>query len=405
MVIAIINAWSIGSTGHIMLDIARLAENKGYEVHTFSKSWKDLPDVDFHNHHFIDSYFDTRVHCKLATYTGLHGCFSILPTLKFLLILDRIKPDIIHLHNLHGWFVNLPLLFGYIKRKKIKVIWTLHDCWSFTGHCPHFVYENCMKWKTGCYDCPKYTEYPASKVDQSRLMWRLKKKWFTGVENMTLVTPSNWLAGLVKQSFLKDYPVKVINNGIDLNIFKPTRSTFRQDYGIAQDECMLLGVAFGWGERKGLDIFIELANRLPQHYRIVLVGTDEAVERLLPENIVSIHQTDNQAQLAEIYSASDLFVNPSREENYPTVNMEALACGTPVVTFNTGGSPEIIDDSCGAVVERNTVDELINIIADFQAGKLSFSASSCLRRALNFSYTAHYEDYLNLYHLFSRNKM
>lgn len=396
MVIAIINAWTIGSTGRIMLDTARLAESKGYEVHTFSKSWKNLPDVNYHHHHFIDSYFDTRVHCKLATYTGLHGCFSILPTLKLLLILNRLKPDIIHLHNLHGWFVNLPLLFGYIKRKKIKVIWTLHDCWSFTGHCPHFVYENCMKWKTGCYDCPKYTEYPASKVDQSRLMWRLKKKWFTGIEGMTLVTPSKWLASLVKQSFLKYYPVKVINNGIDLNIFKPTKSSFRQDHGIAPQDCMLLGVAFCWDERKGLDIFIKLAGRLPQNCRIVLVGTDDTVDKELPSNIISIHRTSSQNELAEIYSTADLFVNPTREENFPTVNMEALACGTPVITFNTGGSPEIIDDSCGAVVPCNNLDALEDKIM-FALSTCNFSTSACVNRARSFQSGSKFQEYLDLY--------
>lgn len=396
MVVAAINAVSFGSTGRIMLDIARLAENNGYVVHTFSKKLPGFPDVEYHRHHFFCSYFETRVHCKLATHTGLHGWFSFVPTIRLLRMLDRIKPDIIHLHNLHGWFVNLPLLFGYIKREKIRVIWTLHDCWSFTGHCPHFVLENCQKWKTGCFNCPKYTEYPASKVEQSRLMWKLKKKWFTGVENMILVTPSKWLAGLVKQSFLKDYPVKVINNGIDLNIFKPTESSFRQDHGIAADEYMLLGVAFGWGVQKGLDVFIDLAGRLPEKYKIVLVGTDEAVDKSLPKNIISIRRTNSQRELAEIYSAADLFVNPTKEDTFPTVNIEALSCGTPVVTFNTGGSPEIIDESCGAVVPCDDVEALVeNIKFIFNTG--CFSPSACVNRAGSFRAGSKFNEYLDLY--------
>ena len=228
-------------------------------------------------------------------------------------------------------------------------------------------------------------------------MWKLKRNCFTGVENMTIVTPSKWLADLVKQSFLKDYHVKVINNGIDLNIFKPTESSFRRDHGIGHDEYMLLGVAFGWGDKKGLDVFMDLAGRLPEKYKIVLVGTDEVVDKILPKNIISIRRTNSQRELAEIYSAADLFVNPTREENFPTVNIEALACGTPVITFNTGGSPEIIDSSCGCVVKSNSVTELLEIISDIQTGKLFFSSSKCVDRALNFSYKACYKKYIELY--------
>lgn len=396
MNIAIINAWTFGSTGHIMLNLAKEARAHGYNVYTFSKTWAGMDCSNLKDHYCIGSFFDTRLHGKLSLYTGLNGFFSVIPTIRLIIRLKKIKPDLIHLHNLHGWYVNFPILFRYIKKSRIPVIWTLHDCWSFTGQCPHFTMAGCDKWKRGCFSCPQIHVYPESKVDVTRLMWKLKKKWFTGIENMTLVTPSKWLAGLVKQSFLKDYPIKVINNGIDLDVFKPAVSDFRQKYGI-EGKYMLLGVSFGWSKRKGLDVFIRLAQQLPENYKIVLVGTDDAVDDVLPENIISIHRTEDQRELAEIYSAADLFVNPTREENYPTVNMESLACGTPVLTFNTGGSPEIIDDSCGAVMERNTVDELINIIADFQAGKLSFSASSCLLRAASFSYTNCYEKYLNLY--------
>lgn len=229
-------------------------------------------------------------------------------------------------------------------------------------------------------------------------MWKLKKRWFTGIENLTLVTPSKWLAGLVKQSFLKDYPIKVINNGIDLEVFKPAESSFRWDHGIREDEFMLLGVSFGWSKRKGLDVFIQLAQRLPENYKIVLVGTDDAVDDVLPESIISIHRTEDQRELAEIYSAADLFVNPTREENYPTVNMESLACGTPVITFNTGGSPEIIDDSCGCVVDCDDVEELeknIRRICD----KRPYSSNACLVRAGNFEIYRAFDSYINLYEL------
>jgi glycosyltransferase involved in cell wall biosynthesis len=254
----------------------------------------------------------------------------------------------------------------------------------------------CEKWKAGCYECSQYKEYPEAFVDRTKQMWKLKRKWFTGVHDMVIVTPSIWLANLVKESYLKEYPVKVINNGIDLSVFKPTKSDFRKNYQLPADKYILLGVSFGWGKRKGLDVFVELASRLDNRFQIVLVGTDDVVDKQLPENIISIHRTQNQKELAEIYTAADLFVNPTREENYPTVNMEALACGTPVVTFNTGGSPEIITKDCGMVVNRNTVDELLDDIM-YISQNHPITEESCLNRAKNFDMNERFRDYADLY--------
>jgi glycosyltransferase involved in cell wall biosynthesis len=227
-------------------------------------------------------------------------------------------------------------------------------------------------------------------------MYRLKKQWFTGVKDMTLVTPSHWLADLVKQSYLKEYPVKVIGNGIDLSVFRPTHSDFRQRYGIAPEKKILLGVASGWSEKKGLDVFAELVKRLDDSYQIVLVGTNEIVDQQLPQGILSIHRTENQQQLAQIYTAADLFVNPTREDTYPTVNMEALACGTPVLTFRTGGSPEIPDATCGAVVEKDDVDamekEILSICRDEP-----YCKEACLKRAEQFDMNLNYKEYVQLY--------
>lgn len=290
----------------------------------------------------------------------------------------------------------MPLLFKYIKAHSIPVIWTLHDCWAFTGHCPYFDMAECTKWKTGCYSCPKYKEYPTTILDNSKFMYRLKKKWFSGVKNMNIITPSQWLADLVKQSFLKDYPVKVINNGIDLNIFKPVKSDFRKKHRINNDDYMLLGVAFGWGERKGLDVFTTLAKNLADNYKIVLVGTDNEIDKLLPPNIISIHRTQNQAELAEIYTAADLFINPTREENYPTVNMEAIACGTPVLTFDTGGSPEIPDETCGAVVPKNDIEAMQREIIRICKNK-PYSSEACIERAKKFNMNDRFMEYIKLY--------
>lgn len=390
-----INSTNYGSTGNIMLQIAETARQQKHTVITCCPVSRDNKKKTIENQWFIGSRLSRNIHLKLFESTGFNGCFSIISTLIFLNKVKNFKPDIIHLHNLHNCYINLPMLFKYIKKYKIKTIWTLHDCWSFTGQCPYFELAKCDKWKSGCNECFQINVYPSSMVDRTKAMWELKRKWFTGVEDMTIVTPSEWLAGLVQQSYLKEYPVKVINNGIDLNVFKPTDSNFRQKHHL-KDKYILLGVALGWGKRKGLDVFIELSKRLSEDYKIILVGTNDEVDSMLPSNILSIHRTGNQAELAEIYSAADLFVNPTREENYPTVNMEAIACGTPVLTFRTGGSPEILDDKTGFVVDVDDIGEMERQIVRI-CTKKPFSKEDCRERAKSFDKDLKFQEYVGLY--------
>lgn len=389
-----INSVPYGSTAKIMLGIAEVASAKGvtviisagYSTHPI----KNLPE----NYVPIGGFFDKSFHLLAARLTGYHGCFSKIATMRLINKMKQKEIGVIHLHNLHGWYINLPMLFHYIKKYRIPVIWTLHDCWAFTGHCPNFDMIGCEKWKTGCCNCPQYREYPMTYVDRCRWMYNKKREWFTGVENMTIVTPSHWLENLVNQSFLGNYPVKVIRNGIDLSIFKPTDSNFRKKYN-CEDKYIVLGVAFGWGKRKGLDAFVELASRLTSEYQIVLVGTDGTVDKQLPDNIISIHRTQNQRELAEIYTAADVFVNPTREENYPTVNMESLACGTPVITFDTGGSPEILDISCGKIIPKNDISALCTAIEDMV--KDLPKETECVIKAKEFDQRERFEEYMNLY--------
>ena len=395
--VAIINSYNNGSTGKIASSIGDIASNDGIDVikcypkHSSNISQKKDKDFLFGNPFFYS------INYYLTMLTGKHGCYQWHNTKKLINKLKDFKPDIIHLHNLHSSYVNLKMLFEYIKNYDIKVIWTLHDCWAFTGHCPYFTIAKCDKWKTGCYKCPQYKDYPKCLFDNSKKMYRLKKELFTGVENLTIVTPSEWLAGLVKQSFLKDYPVKVINNGIDLNVFKPTESDFRKKYNIPEGKFILLGVAFGWGKRKGLDVFIELEKRLDSaKYQIVLVGTDDNADKRLPSGIISIHRTQNQTELAEIYTAADLFVNPTREEVLGMVNIEANACGTPVITFDTGGSPECINEKSGMVVNCGNVNDLQKEIERIQE-KMPFSKEGCVLRAMQFNENRKFSEYVNLY--------
>lgn len=342
-----------GSTGKICVDISKLLTEQNIENYIlYSGDLSDYP---------LGICYATKQQIKVEAVrshvNGLYGFNSRQITKNLLSRLDEIKPDIVHLHNLHGHNCNLESLFNYLKEHHIKVFWTFHDCWAFTAYCPHFTMAKCDKWRTECKECPQYHDFSFF-FDRSETLYRKKKELSTGLD-LTIITPSQWLAALVKHSFLKTYPVKVINNGIDLNVFRPTTSDFRERYNIPHDKFMLLGVAFDWGTRKGLDVFTELATRLdPQKYQIVLVGTNGRIDRLLSPQIISIHRTHNQKELAEIYTAADLFVNPTREDNYPTVNMESIACGTPVLTFDTGGSSEIIDEKSGTVVCNNDIETL-----------------------------------------------
>lgn len=272
------------------------------------------------------------------------GFNSKAATKKFLEWVRKYDPDVIHLHNIHGYYVNLPLLFDYLSKANKKVIWTLHDCWTFTGHCAYFTYAKCEKWRKGCHECPQKKDYPSSILcDRSEQNWKRKRKMFTSVKNMTIVTPSKWLSGLVKQSFLRKYSVVVINNGIDTTVFKPTPSDFRKKHEL-EGKKIILGVASVWDRRKGLKDFVKLSEIINENYAIVLVGLSEEQIKQMPKNIVCISRTNSQKELAEIYTAADVLFNPTYEDNYPTVNLEAQACGTPVVTYNTGGSPESVPE-------------------------------------------------------------
>ena len=379
----------VGSTGKICVGISELMSANNIENYIlFSSRTNGYPlGISCSSAPYL------KVQALKARIQGNYGFNSIKATRKMIRELERLEPDIVHLHNIHGHDCNLELLFSYFRERKTKLIWTFHDCWAFTAYCPHFTMMKCGKWRTQCSGCIQYREFSWF-FDRSSTLFQKKKKLFSGLD-LTIVTPSQWLAGLVKESFLEAYPVKVVNNGINLEVFKPNQSDFRTRYAL-EGKKLLLGVSFEWGIRKGLDVFLELARCLPEDYRIILVGTDENVDKLLPENIISIHRTQNQRELAEIYCAADLFVNPTREENYPTVNMESLACGTPVLTFRTGGSPEIIDESCGSVVACDDLDAMEKEILRI-CEELPYTKKDCLKRAVYFDQNERFKEYFELY--------
>lgn len=341
-VLLINSVCGIRSTGRICTEIAAELEAQGHEV-KIAYGREQVPEKVKKYAVRIGTDWDVRAHGVLSRVFDAHGLGSKRATSAFLKWAEDYRPDLLWLHNIHGYYINYEMLFSWIKKHpEMEVRWTLHDCWAFTGHCAYFTMAKCDKWKLCCSSCTQKKCYPASlALDRSSINYNRKRAAFTGIGNLMLYTPSQWLAGLVKESFLKEYPVEVHYNKIDTSVFKPTPSDFRKQYGL-EGKKIVLGVASVWDERKGLDDFIELAKLLDDSYTIVLVGLSEKQLRNLPNGIIGIRRTNSTKELAAIYTAADVFVNPTYEDNYPTTNLEAQACGTPVITYRTGGSPESV---------------------------------------------------------------
>ena len=347
MRIAQINICDNGSTGKIMLDIFSVLDKDNERIAFVSHKYGNAPYVKR-----IHSKFGYRVHKFLSMYLGLDEWGSYFSTKKMIRALKKFSPDLLHLHNIHSHALNYRLLFRYIKKENLKTVWTLHDCWAFTGGCFYFERSGCERWKTGCGSCPDLKSAGMIvPLDCTRKLFRIKKMAFTGVKDMTLVTPSDWLKELAEQSFLKEYEIRVIRNGINTEIFSPTDAHTCEDT-IDFSKKILLGVAAPFTERKGFSDFLKLAEILDDPYRLVLVGVSQEQKKLLPENVIGICRTENQNQLAELYSRAYAFVNLTYEDNFPTVNLEALACGAPVVCYRTGGAAEMLTEENGVVLEQ-----------------------------------------------------
>ena len=358
----------IRSTGRICTDLAKALEADGNEV-KIAYGRETVPEQFRKYAVRIGSDTDVRLHGVRARLLDGCGFGSKRATERFIDWVKDYDPDVIHLHNLHGYYINLPVLFAYLRTCGKRIIWTLHDCWAFTGHSAFCDAVDCELWKTGCCACPLMKDYPSSYTDHSRSNWQKKKALLTGIPDMTLVTPSEWLAGLVKKSFIKEYPVKVINNGIDTSKFYPVESDFKTAHGI-DDKKMLLGVATAWNDMKGLSDFIKLADLLPGDYQIVLVGLTRKQLKDLPENIIGIERTNSIEELVRIYSAADALLSLSYCETYPTVNLEARACGTPVITYDAGGSAEAAGEG-GYVVEKGDLQGVVDALKDLKSERVT----------------------------------
>lgn len=386
----------VQSTGRICTDLAQILEKQGDECKV-AYGRNNVP-AKFQKYAIkIGSKLDVYSHAFFARIFDCTGFGSILATKRLIKKIQQYDPDIIHLHDLHGYHINVELLFKYLKKRNKPVVWSFYDCWAFTGHCAHFDYNGCDKWKKGCHNCAYKKDYPASLIfNRAKDNYKKKKALFTGVEKMHLIAPSKWMAEMVSQSFMKNYPMHILPNGIDLSAFEENNMVTKKDLGI-ENKFVLLGVSSVWQKMKGLDDILRLAETLPREdYAIVLVGQMPGNVRL-PENVIHVSKTDSITQLCSYYSMADVFINPTLQETQGLTTVEALACGTPAVLYRSGGAAECVDHTCGIVVPRGDVAGMRAAVEDIKEGTQKFTKENCKAAAQKYSKDELYKPFIELY--------
>ena len=419
MRIAQINVVASLSTGRIASTLCRMSVQAGHQALLCHS--RDVAPNDVASYR-IGTKLGIYLHMGLARLTDRAGFFSRHATRKLVCQLELYKPDLVHLHNLHGYYLHLPTLFAYLKQRDLPVVWTLHDCWAFTGHCAYYTTAQgaaplggkrrraqsnavgCQRWQGGCGHCPLKHAYPCSwLMDQSARNWQEKRDLFSGLQHLVLATPSDWLRGQVKQSFLKNYPVYTLPNGLDVTSFKPCQDeSFMRDvinfYGLERSggRKLVLSVAAVWDERKGLDDLIDLAKALGEEYCVAAVGLDEFQIASLPKGtVMGLKRAGNLNDLCALYTAADLYVSASHEETMGMTLLEALACGTQVLCYDATAMPEIVTDDVGEVVKLGDIHALAAAARRLCASPLE--ASACRARAEEYESNVRFAAYLRLY--------
>ena len=374
------------STGKIAEDIAKVAISNGWKSYiAYGRDSKPSVSQEIK----VGSMLDVYEHYALNKLFDWEGWASKAATRKVVKQIEEIKPDIIQLHNIHDHYLNYPILFEYLAKSNVPVVWVQHDCWSFTGGCMYFDMVDCSKWQTECKDCPARRALLAENTTKH---FHLKKQLLDAIPNLIFVPVSDWLHGLLSQSVQQHRPIVTIHNGVDVSRFKPMKAT-RTD-----DNFRILGVAAVWDKRKGLDDFVKIRAFLPDDFEISLVGLSQKQVESLPTGIKGLTRTANVEELVQLYSDSDVFVNPTYSDNFPTTNIEALACGTPVITYRTGGSPEAVDVKTGLVVPQGDVNALVAAIRQLREKPLS--SEDCRSRAeMLFDKDKCFEQYSSLYNM------
>lgn len=393
-----------GSVGRIAEQIGQVAISNGWESYiTYARNHQ----LSLSHTIKIGSIGDVYWHGLMTRIFDNHALCSKRATRKLIEKIKIIKPDIIQLHHIHGYFINMKMLFEYLSSVEIPIVWVFHDCWSFTGHCAYFDSVNCDKWKNQCYSCPQKRNYPASVfLDHSKRNYLQKKKLFTSVNNMTIVSVSNWLANLVEESFLKRYSICVIPNAVDINIFTPRTNILdtRLKYGIGSKN-ILLGVASCWDERKRLEDYVKLADVLPENTLIVLVGLNKKQIKSLPLGIIGIERTENVYELSLLYSMADIVLNLSVEETFGLTTVEGMACGTPGIVYNCTASPELITDETGIIVKKDDIKGVLVAVETILSKGKSYYTIACRKRAVKFyNKDNRFQDYIKLYEKLLNNK-
>lgn len=397
MKIAILQSANLGFFPRFYRDLKQVSEGRGDEIVSFAPNSGQNRRNPLPKQILWGFRWNWFFHYYMYKLTGLQDIWSPISTLDLILKLRRERPDIIHFHIVNQWDICFPMLISYINKNSIPVIWTFHDTRAFTGRCANFDIASCEKWISGCGGCPRDALYWPSFIDNTHMQWRLRKRWFNGINSLYIVTPSEWLAGLVRSSFLKKKPVSVIYNGIDVSTFsKPQRIEIPQLKNI--NKRIILGVAARWQKRKGLESMLWLSEHIPQDLIIVLVGVTPELRDALPNNIIGIPRTNSKDELIAIYQRASVFVNPTLADNFPTVNIEALGAGIPVVTFRTGGSSECLDEKSGISVPKGDNKALLSAVLKVISNPDVYSKENCIKRSKDFS-LSQYDKYVELYHL------
>lgn len=388
-------ALNTGSTGKIVEGIGGLALSQGWDVYA-------AHGARYVNQSSLKSYQVTNNAGEILHYIesclfDAQGRGSRKETKRFLKVIDEIKPDVVHIHNIHGCFLNYPILFQYLREKNIPVVWTLHDCWAMTGHCVHFMRTDCEQWKTQCVKCPQKHDFPSSYLlDRCKSNYTLKKQLFTAMEKLRITTVSSWLKGVVEQSYLRKFSVVVVPNGVDTSKFVYTEGDIRERYGIG-DKKLVLAVASGFEERKGIYDFVKLSKMLPKEYQLLLVGTNDNDKKALSDNVIAVTRANGVKELAAFYSAADVLLSLSYEETFGLTIIEAMSCGTPAIVYDNTAQPELITPETGLVVANGDVEGAKKAIEEVCSKGKAYYSTACREHALEYDEKKSYQKYLDLY--------
>ncbi|WP_187265830.1 glycosyltransferase [Alkalisalibacterium limincola] len=391
-IVQVNSVYNTGSTGRIVEGIAMAARLRGHRTWVaYGRPSNPGPTEAYR----ISGPLDHAMHGLYSLALDGHGLGSATSTQRMIHWLDSLNPDLVCLHNVHGYYLNIPILFDWLRRTRTAVVWTLHDCWPLTGHCANFDRFGCEKWRNGCGGCPMTSFYPRSLTDRSAQNWVWKRDLFTQLDNVTIITPSRWLQSIARQSFLGSFRIDCIPNGIDLDVFVPRANDPRPN---DDNRPVVLGVANHWSDAKGLADFSALRKLLPDFYRVVLVGVEAKHRSRLAEGVEGLPRTQDIHALAKLYADARVFVNPTYSDNFPTTNLEALASGTPVVTYDTGGSPESLEPHVGKVVEKGNVRAMAEAIIDVCAMNREKMRQDCRVHAVkHFNRDERFFDYAILF--------